>query len=310
MIEQKKVYISVVTPIYGCSGCLPKLYERLEKTLSFLTKDFEIIMVNDASPDNAWEIIKELAQKDKRVKGINFSRNFGQHRAISAGIDYAEGGWVVVMDCDLQDQPEEIIKLYDKAQEGYDIVFGQRSERNDILSKKIGSKVFYYLYDYLSESNTDHSIANFSIVSRKVVDNYKKLGEQHRPYGYFINWLGFSRTHIEIKHAKRLEGKTSYTMSKLINLALDNIVSQSNKPLKLSIKIGFSLSILSASYALYLIVKYFTADEVVAGWTSVMVSIYFVAGMLLANLGFIGLYIGKVFDETKARPAYIIEDIV
>lgn len=275
-----------------------------------ISEDYEIIFVNDKSPDDAWAEIKKLAKQDSRVKGINFSRNFGQHRAISAGLNISEGEWVVVMDCDLQDQPKEILKLYNKTQEGYEIVFGQRKQRQDSSAKRFGSKIFYLIYDYLSESNTDHEIANFSIISRKVVENFLKLGEQHRPYGYFINWLGFKRTHVEVEHAKRENGNSSYTFSKLIHLALDNIVSQSNKPLRMSIKFGFIMSLFSAIYAIYLVFKYISADIVVPGWTSVMVSIYFIAGLLFANLGFLGLYIGKIFDETKDRPPYIIDEVI
>ena len=303
-----KVHISVVTPVYGCGNSLKKLYERLENSLSQITNSFEIIMVNDASPDNAWEAIKLLSEKDKRVKGINLSRNFGQHMAITAGLDFTQGEWVVVMDCDLQDQPEEILKLYNKAQEGYDVVFGKRTQRQDNYFKTLASKTFYKVYDYLTGYDTDHSIANFSIISKNVVKNFRKMGEQHKPYGYFVNWLGFKRADIEIEHASRLEGKSSYSLKKLIDLGTDNIISQSNKPLKMSIKFGFTMSFFSAGYALYLIARYLLADISVAGWTSVMVSIYFVAGLLLVNLGFVGLYIGKIFDETKKRPLYVVDE--
>jgi len=303
-----KVHISVVTPVYECGNSLKKLYERLENSLSQITNSFEIIMVNDASPDNAWETIKLLSEKDTRVKGINLSRNFGQHMAITAGLDFTQGEWVVVMDCDLQDQPEEILKLYNKAQEGYDVVFGKRTQRQDNYFKTLASKTFYKVYDYLTGYDTDHSIANFSIISKNVVKNFRKMGEQHKPYGYFVNWLGFKRADIEIEHASRLEGKSSYSLKKLINLATDNIISQSNKPLRMSIKFGFTMSFFSAGYALYLITRYLLSDISVAGWTSVMVSIYFVAGLLLVNLGFVGLYIGKIFDETKKRPLYVVDE--
>jgi len=301
------IHISVVTPVYGCSTSLEKLYERLSKTLSSITEKFEIIMINDASPDNAWEKIKLLSKTDRRVKGINLSRNFGQHRSITAGLDYANGDWVVVMDCDLQDQPEEIIKLYSKAQEGYDVVFGKRTERQDKYFKKLASKIFYKIYDYLTGYDTDHSIANFSIISKNVVKNFRNMREQHKPYGYFINWLGFNRTDIDVEHAPRIEGESSYSFKKLVDLATDNIISQSNKPLKMSIKFGFTMSFFSAGYALYLIVRFLFADISVAGWTSVMVSIYFIAGLLFLNMGFLGLYVGKIFDETKGRPLYIID---
>jgi len=301
-------HISIVTPVYGCSECLEQLYQRLVDTLTKITDNFEIILVNDASPDNAWDIIIQLAHKDKRVKGINLSRNFGQHKAITAGLDYASGEWIVVMDCDLQDQPEEILKLYNKAQEGYDIVWGQRTERQDSFLKKLSSKLFHIIYNYFTEQNKDETIANFSIVSNKVTKYIKYIREQNRNYPIFINWLGFTSTQIPIAHAAREEGISSYTFSKLINMAIDNIVSQSNKPLKLSIKFGFIVSLLSIFFAVYLIIRYFITGIPVAGWTSVMVSIYFIAGLLFANMGVLGLYIGKIFDETKERPLYIIKN--
>ncbi|MFW2524732.1 glycosyltransferase family 2 protein [Aliarcobacter butzleri] len=304
----KETYISVVIPVYRCCKSLNNLYERLNKTLSMITDNFEIIMINDSSPDNAWESIKELAKKDDRVKGINLSRNFGQHKAITAGLDHAKGDWIVVMDCDLQDQPEEIIKLYNKAQEGYNIVFGRRAERKDSFFKKLSSIIFYKVYDYFTESKIDNTIANFSIISKKVLDNLNKLKEQNRSYPLFVNWVGFKRTEINIEHSQREEGKSSYTFTKLMNLAIDSIVSQSNKPLKLSIKIGFIVAFLSLFYGIVLILRYFIFSIPVEGWTSVMVSIYFIGGLLFANMGILGLYIGKVFDEAKNRPIYIIQE--
>jgi len=278
----------------------------LTNTLSGISENFEILMINDASPDDAWERIEELAQNDSRVKGINLSRNFGQHHAITAGLDYARGEWIVVMDCDLQDQPEEIAKLYAKAQEGYDIVFGRRAKRQDSYFKRLSSRLFYRLYDYLTDSHTDSSIANYSILSHKVLKALRRYREQNRSYGLFVNMLGFKRVNIDIVHSKRAEGKSSYTLNKLINLAIDGIVSQSNKPLKLSIKFGFLLSFITIVYALWLVFRHTVYGITVEGWTSVMVSIYFIAGLLFLNMGFLGLYIGKIFDETKSRPLYIV----
>jgi len=302
--------ISVVSPVYGCCASLNDLYTRLKDSLSIISEDFEIIFINDASPDNAWDTIKELVAQDERVKGINLSRNFGQHKAIAAGLEHSRGDWVVVMDCDLQDRPEDIVKLYNKAQEGYDAVFGQRVSRQHSRRKRWASRAFIAVYDYLSDSKTDPTIGNFSIISRKVVDGLKQLKEQHHPYTFFVIWLGFKRTYIEVDHAKREAGTSSYNFKRLVQLAMDNIVSQSNKLLKMSIKFGFGLASFSAIYALYLVIKYFMTDEVVPGWTSVMVSIYFIGGLLFANLGLIGLYIGKIFDETKNRPLYVIDEII
>jgi dolichol-phosphate mannosyltransferase len=302
------IHISVVIPVYGCATSLPLLHERLTRALSRITDAYEIVMVNDASPDNAWKAIKDLAYKDPKVKGINLTKNFGQHRAITAGLDYAQGEWVVVMDCDLQDQPEEILKLYKKAQEGYDVVFGRRAERRDNPFKILASRLFYLIYDYFTGYKSDHTIANFSIISSKVVSSFRKMREQHKPYGYFVNWLGFKSAQVDVQHAKRPDGRSSYSFRKLIGLAIDNIITFSNKPLKISITIGFLMSVLSAIYAVFLIIRYFIDKVPVPGWTSVMVSIYFLAGLILANLGFLGLYIGKIFDETKKRPLYVVQE--
>jgi dolichol-phosphate mannosyltransferase len=302
--------ISVVVPVYGCCDSLHTLYTRLKESLSQISEEFEIIMVNDASPDNAWDAIKELVSQDDRVKGINLARNFGQHKAIAAGLAHAQGDWVVVMDCDLQDRPEEIIKLYNKAQEGYDAVFGQRINRQHSRKKKWASRAFIAVYDYLTDSKTDPTIGNFSIISRKVVEGLKSLKEQHHPYTFFVIWLGFKRAYVEIEHAERELGTSSYNFKRLIQLAMDNIASQSNKLLNMSVKLGLWLSFISALYAVYLVLKYFMTDEVVPGWTSVMVSIYFIGGLLFANLGLIGFYLGKIFDETKNRPLYVIDEII
>jgi len=301
-------YISVVTPVYGCAPSLNKLYEQLKTTLEKITDDFEIIMVNDASPDNAWEVITQLAAKDARVKGIDLSRNFGQHRAITAGLDFAKGEWVVVMDCDLQDRPEEIAKLYAKAMEGYDVVVGQRVQRQDSFLKKFTSKLFYKVYNYLTDSSIDPSIGNFGIYHRKVIESIKQLKEQNRSFGLFVHWSGFRRIQIPIEHAARQEGRSSYTLSKLFQLAADSIVAHSNKPLKLSVAIGFALSFVSILFAFWLVIRYFLFAMPPTGWTSVMVSMYFLAGLIIGSVGMTGLYIGKIFDEVKGRPLYLIRE--
>jgi polyisoprenyl-phosphate glycosyltransferase len=306
----KTPHISIVTPVYGCRDCLDTLYQQLVASLEKITPDFEIIMVNDASPDRAWETIVEFSRCDERVKGINFSRNFGQHYALSAGLHHAAGDWVVVMDCDLQDSPEEIGKLYAKAQEGFDVVFGKRVLRQDNPLKKLGSRFFWATYDYFTEQKSDHSVANFSIISRKVVDEYRKFSEQSRTYVLSIRWLGFKTVHIPIDHGQRETGKSSYTLRKLLRLAFEGIVSHSNKPLRLSIGFGFGMAFLAILFAGKLVYDFAFLSKPVAGWTSVMVSIYFLSGMLMANMGLLGVYLGKIFNETKGRPIYVIQDRV
>ncbi len=303
-----KPHLSIVIPVYGCAASLEELHSRLVASVSRITNDFEIIMVNDTSPDKSWEYITLLAQEDERVKGINLSRNFGQHYAITAGVDFAEGEWVIVMDCDLQDQPEEIEKFYKKAQEGYDIVFGKRVERKDNFLKKLSSRLFYKVYDYFTNMENQSGTSNFGIFSKKVIENFKRLREKNRAFPLFIKWLGFKSIDIDIEHAPRSEGKSSYNLKKLVTLALDSIISQSNVPLRLFIKLGFTFSFLSLIYGVYLIYKHFMYDVTVEGWTTVVVSIYFIGGLLFANLGILGIYIGKIFNETKDRPLYIVQE--
>ncbi|WP_211252034.1 glycosyltransferase family 2 protein [Vibrio rhizosphaerae] len=301
--------ISVIIPVYGAPNILEELVSRLSKVLTSITTDFEIILVNDACPKGSWSVISNIIKQGNRnVVGMNLSRNFGQHRAIAAGLNYCSGDYAIVMDCDLQDVPEEILKLVAKAQEGYDVVFGRRAVRQDSFFKKFTANLYYRLFNYLTGFTTDPAVANFSIISRKVIDSYNTMPEQNRPYSYFISWLGFNRQDIDIQHSARPEGKSSYTFSKLLEFAIDNIISETNRPLKIGIKIGFIFSLLSFLFGVFLCIKWYLGD-VVEGWTSVVVSIFFTSGMIMANFGLLGLYLGKTFDETKRRPLYIISDI-
>lgn len=304
------VKFSVVTPVYRCAPCLRQLYRRLRDTLEPLGGDFEIIMVNDHSPDDAWAVIGELARRDRRVKGINLSRNFGQHYAITAGLDYSTGEWVVVMDCDLQDQPEEIAKLYAKALEGYDIVLGQRRVRHDSWLKRTGSRLFYRLFSYLTDTRQDASIANFGIYHRRVIDTLVGMREKLRFFPTMVQWVGFRSAAIEIAHAGREEGKSSYNLRRLINLAVDVIISFSDKPLRLTVKLGLTLSFLAFLYALYIVIRALLGIKGIEGWPSLIVSIWFNAGLIIFILGMIGIYISKIYDEVKRRPIYIVRETV
>ena len=305
----KNPYFSVVIPVYKCPWTLHELYQRLHNTLSSINKNFEIIMVDDGSPLNDWEVITQLAKKDKRVKGIKLSRNFGQHYAITAGLDFAKGQWVVVMDCDLQDQPEEIIKLYNKAMEGYDIVVGRRAERKDGIVKRLSSKVFWKIYSYFTETKIDGRISNFGIYSTNVIQSIKKLREHTRSFGLFALWVGFKRIEIDIEHAKRKSGKSSYNFKKMFNLAIDSILSYSQKPLVLFINIGILISLISFIFSIFLIIQHYLLSIPVAGWTSIMVSIYFLSGVIITCVGVVGVYVGKVYNEVKNRPLYVVESV-
>ncbi len=302
--------ISVVIPVYGCKTCLKELYRRLVTSLEAITPSFEIILVNDACPQNSWEIIREIALKDVRVKGLDLSRNFGQIRAITAGLHHATGEWIVVMDCDLQDRPEEIHRLYSKAQEGYDVVFSRRTARKDKFLKRLSSKIFHALYGYLTGGAFDSTISNFSICRRMVADNYKRMGDRNRAFILFIKWMGFKSAVIDVEHSERSSGTSSYTLKKQLRLAFEIITTQSNKPLVMSIKVGCAVTLASFLYGVVVFYQYLIKGISVHGWTSIIMSICFVGGIIIAEVGVLGLYIGYVFDQTKGRPLYIVRETV
>jgi dolichol-phosphate mannosyltransferase len=303
---EKKTHISIVSPVYRADKIVSELVKQIKQSVSKITDEFEIILVNDCSPDNSWQMISEECAKDKRVKGLNLSRNFGQHYAISAGLSYAKGDWVVVMDCDLQDRPDEIPNLYQKAQEGYDIVYARRIARRDTFTKRMSSKLFHAIYSYLSGIKTDSTIANFGIFNKKVISEFNKMKETARSFPSLIQFVGFNRCTIDVKHSDRFEGKTTYSFAKLINLTGDVILSNSNKPLKLTVKIGFTISLLAFLLALYNLLSYFFGIIKVPGFTTTIFSIWFVGGLILFVLGIVGLYIGKIFDQVKERQLFIV----
>lgn len=306
-MSSSRPFISIVTPVYKAEACLEELCRRLVGALAAISPDFEIILVEDASPDRSWEILARIIAAEPRCKGIRLARNFGQHYAITAGLEHASGEWIVVMDCDLQDQPEEIAKLYQAAtQGGHDVVFGRRVHRQDRWLKRLSSKGFYAAYNYFTDSHFDNTVANFSISRHAVIGEFLRLREHNRSFPLFIRWLGFSVGYVEVAHAERFAGKTSYTLRKLLLLSAESILSQSNKPLYLSIAAGLLLALGAFLVALYFTGKYFISGVPVTGWTSTMVSLWFIGGVLLANLGVLGLYLGRVFNEVKNRPLYVV----
>ncbi|MBA7551948.1 putative glycosyltransferase [subsurface metagenome] len=299
--------ISVVIPLYKCSSSLVELNDRLNKTLIEISAKYEIIYVVDGSPENEWEIIETISQDNKNVKGIQFSRNFGQHYAITAGLNYVKGDWSVVMDGDLQDQPEDIILLYQKVNSGFDVVFGRRVNRKDKLIRRLTSKMFYKIYNFFTDSYFDGTIANFSISSAKVIEQFIKINEIDRSFPLLIQWLGFKIGYVNVNHVKRELGKSTYNFIRLLNFSLSSIVSQSNKPLKIAIAFGFLFSILSFVLGVNIIYRKIFLGIPALGWASIIVSILFIGGLILATIGILGIYLGKVFNETKNRPLFIIK---
>jgi len=301
-------HISVVTPVYRAEGCLRELYTRLVAALEGITGDFEIVMVEDCGGDRSWELIRELADKDARVKGLQFSRNFGQHYGITAGLDHCDGDWVVVMDCDLQDRPEDIPRLYAKALEGYDVVVALRGKRTDGLLKRNAARLFYRIFSWLADTNYDGATGNFRIISRKVVENCRLMREQLRFFGGLINWMGFPTASISAQQAVRPDGRSTYTFRALWRLAVDTIIAYSDKPLRLSIRFGFIMSFFAFAGGMFILVRALLYGSPVVGWPSLFVSLYFLGGIIISILGIIGIYLGKTFDESKKRPLYIVSN--
>lgn len=308
-MPDKKIHISVVSPVYNAEKLVDTLVQRISDSVSKITSEFEIVLVDDFSPDNSWEKIKENCVKHSFVKGIKLSKNFGQQHALAAGMENAKGEWIVIMDCDLQDRPEEIPNLYNKANEGFDIVLASRVQRRDDIVKKLLSKYFYAVLGYLTGTKQDDTVANFAILSKKVVDAIKSMEDYYRYFPTMVKWVGFRLTTLRIQHADREDGKkSSYSYKKRLDLAVNTILSFSDKPLRLAVKLGLTISFITALYSIYAVILFFEGKVGVTGWTSLFISIWFFSGLIISVLGMVGLYLGKTFETVKHRPVYIIEE--
>lgn len=303
-----KGLLSVVSPVYGCEGCLEELVLRVRAAVAQTGMALELLLVNDGSPDRSWERITELASLYPQVRGLRLSRNFGQHYAIAAGIEHARGELVAVMDCDLQDLPEELPRLVAAALEGNDVVFAQRTERQDSALKRWGSYAFFRLLSYLTDVRQDHSTANFGVFTRKVIDTVNLMPESDRCFPLMVKWTGFRTAHIEVRHAERTAGKSGYSLRKLLRLALNIVLSYSDKPLRLVVKLGLAFSALALLIVLLSIYRYSVGDVAVAGFTSVVASIWLLGGIMIFCIGVTGLYLGRLFNDAKGRPYYIVSE--
>lgn len=302
--------LSIVSPIYKGENMLDELISRIKSSISSISDDYEIILVNDQSPDGSWEKIQSICKSNKRIKGINLSRNFGQHHAITAGLSKSSGEWVVVMDCDLQDRPEEIPRLYYKAIEGYDSVFAQRIIRLDSFSKRLSSTIFYWVFSFLTDTKQDKSVANFGIYHRNVIDAILSMGDSIRYFPIMAQWVGFRKFFLPVQHSERAEGKSGYSLSKLLKLASDNMIGFSDKPLKLMLTFGLYIVIFSIIFAFWNFIKWTMGWIVVDGYTTLIISIWLAVGFIIIMLGIVGIYIGKIFDRVKGRPTFIVEQTI
>lgn len=307
MKQSETPHISVVVPVYGSDEVLEELYVRTAKTLESITANFEFIFVNDASPDSAWEVIRKLKSNDERIRGINLSRNFGQYPALTAGLRASLGEWVVVMDCDLQDLPEAIETMYQKAQEGFYVVVGSRQERHDSHLRSLVSWGFYSTLSYITGRHHDRTLANFGIYHRRVIDAVLSIEDHMRYFSVMVRWVGFRTAVVPVKHAPRKGGVSGYSFIKLFSLATDIILAYSEKPLRMIIKLGALITFAAGVYLAFvrtssLGVTSSQSFEVLIG------SLWLIFGLLTIILGLIALYIGKIFEETKKRPIYIVQE--
>lgn len=300
---------SVVIPVYGCRQCLAELHRRVCRAVEPLSGEFELVLVDDGSPDDAWSTIRELAATDPRVRGIRLSRNFGQHAAITAGLAASRGRWVVVMDCDLQDPPEEIPRLHSKALEGYDVVLSRREERVQPLGRRLAASAYFRFHNMIARGNLHTNYTNLSLISRKVVDAYLGLRDQDRQYLLILHWLGYRRAEIEVRQAARHAGSSSYSFRQLIKVAVDGLFFQSTVLLRLVVYFGFFLALLGAALAGYALVSWLAGNQL-PSWTALPMGALFLAAFIIISGGVTGLYVGKIFDQVKGRPLFVVDEVI
>ncbi len=301
--------ISIISPVYGAEKIVKKLVLEIQNCIQPLRVEYEIILVEDGSPDDSWARIEEVCASNPKVKGVRLSRNFGQHYAISAGLEMSDSDYAIVMDCDLQDNPEYIPEMVRQAEKGFDIVYTVKEQRAHNWFKNITAKVFNSIFNFLIDNSSykaHKNIGSYSLVNRKVVEAYLQVKDSRRHYLMILRWLGFKSTFIEIEHRERFEGRSSYDFRRLLNHAIDGITSQSDKLLRLSIYVGMLMSAVAFIAGLYVVIRSFI-DPFQSGWASVIVLILFVGGITIISIGISGIYIGRTFEQSKGRPLYLID---
>lgn len=306
----KNIFLSIVIPVYNEEENLELLYKRLKNVLNGLGCNYEIIFVNDGSTDNSLEKLINLHKNDNNIKIIDFSRNFGKEIALTAGLDFSKGDVVITMDADLQHPPELIPEFLSKYKEGYDVVYTIRKSREDEkVLKRFATKIFYKLMKKFVNINIPENAGDFRLLDRKVVESLKKLKERNRYMKGLFAWVGFSQTAIYYEPEKRYAGKTKYNYFKLLNLALEGITSFSNIPLQIASYLGFIIAILSFIYATIIIAKTIVFGKDVPGYASLITIILFLGGVQLISIGILGEYIGRIYNEVKQRPLYIVRKL-
>jgi dolichol-phosphate mannosyltransferase len=297
--------LSVVVPIYECASCLWELHARLTAALEGLAESYELVFVDDRSTDGAWAIVEELSARDPHVRGLRLSRNFGQAAALSAGLEHAGGEWILLMDCDLQDRPEDIARVV-AAAPGHDIVFTRRLNRGQSLFRRIAGRAYFRLRNAVLGIDDERNLGSMILLSRKVADAYARLGERERQHALLLWWIGFERAFVDVEHAPRHSGRSAYTFKTLVGVGLEGLFLQSSRLLHWIVYAGLAVAVGGFALAGVAIVQYLSV-ETVPGWTSTVVVELILGGTILVSLGVAALYVGRVFDETKGRPLYIVD---
>jgi len=310
-MSNDSIFISIVVPMFNEEANIEALYTRLVKVLEGLNKSFEVICVNDGSRDNTLELLKGLNKRDARFKTVNLSRNFGKEIALSAGLDFTSGEVVVPIDADLQDPPEMIVDMLAKWQEGYDVVYAVRTEREgETWFKKWTAAMFYRVIGRMSPIEIPANTGDFRLMSRQAVDALKGLRETHRFMKGLFSWVGFNSTGIEYKRDARNAGKTKWNYKKLTDLAIEGITSFSYIPLKWSMYLGVFTASAAILYGIYFTIRTLIFGNPVPGYPSLMVIMLFLGGIQLMTIGIIGEYIGRIYTESKNRPLYLVRDAI
>jgi dolichol-phosphate mannosyltransferase len=302
--------LSIVSPVFQAEQIISILVERILEETRRVTDDFEVILVDDGSIDGSWASIARASQCDLRVKGIRLTRNFGQHRAIAAGIANASGEFIVVMDCDLQDDPRYIPQLVAKAREGFDVVLTRKRERRHSWWRNLGARWFFRAFNVLADHGSgDPRIGGYSLISRRVADAYLRIADVHRHHLLLLNWLGFPKAVVDVEHHYRTRGQSAYTTKRLLRHALEGIISQSTKLLKVSVVIGFAYFFAAVLGMIYLVTSYFIHGYR-AGWASIFVLLLGSTGLMLMAIGVLGIYVANIFEQVRTRPLYLIHEAV
>jgi polyisoprenyl-phosphate glycosyltransferase len=299
--------ISVVIPVYGCADCLVELHTRLTSVLHGMGVEYELIFVDDRGPDDSWPILERLATDDPHVRAFRLSRNFGQHQAITAGLAQARGRWTVVMDCDLEDPPTEIPRLYAEATNGARIVYARRIGRPHSVPRRLASAAYFRLLNKLLGTTIDPTYSNLSMIAEPVRDAVLAVRDKDRHYLMILQWLGFESRAIDFRQDKRFAGQSSYTLSTLLRFAFDGLFFQTTLLLRWIVYFGFAIASSGGALAVFFIVRHFTGRSY-PGWTSLAVLLLLLSGFIIVSTGLTGLYVGKIFVQVKDRPLYVIEE--